>query len=168
MSLRPPSAQRAWDAHYSGDPAFLQPPPRPDGEPTDEYKTAIDQYVARLTAAKETGDWKPLLIEGQQPTKFVMGQVDRNVWRSIMDRVVLPADNPRNIGQVALHALLFRLSVKDVVGFPAFHRLPDPHWDNWTMAPSDLVTTLDEIDPRIVGELGSDVFMRLRGVGPKP
>jgi hypothetical protein len=34
------------------------------------------------------------------------------------------------------------------------------------MAQSDLVTTLDQISPGIVGELGMGVFRRLQGVGP--
>ncbi len=164
--IRPPSAQRDWDAFFSGDSAFVQPPTL-DDPPTDEQKSALEQYAAKLTTARETGDWKPLLIEGQAPTKFVMRQVDRNVWRSIMDRAVLPGDSPRHIGQVSLNALLFRLACVSVVGWDKFERQPDPSWEFWAMAPAKLVTDLDEIDPRIVGEIGSLVFERLRGVSGK-
>jgi hypothetical protein len=163
--IRSPSVVRDWDAFFSGDPAFTQPP-KSEGEPTDADKEAAESYIAALKAARETGDWKPLLVDGQTPTKFVMRQVDRNIWRAIMDRAVLPGDSPRHIGQVSLNALLFRLSIKEVVGWDKFDRQSDPNWDFWTMAPASLVTQLDEIDPRIVGEIGSLVFERLRGVRP--
>lgn len=163
--IRPPSQARDYDLFFSGDPAFRQPQ-RLGVDATDEQRAELEQYLATLRAAKETGSWSSLLIEGQVPTKFVCQQVDRNVWRSLTDRAILPVDSPRHIGQVALHALLFRLAIKEVVGWPRFGREPDPTWDGWTMAPASLVTQLDEIDPRIVGEIGSDVFARLRGVGP--
>jgi hypothetical protein len=169
--IRPPSQQRDYETYVSIDPAFRQPPPAPGDTATDEeraqYKEARADYDAKLTAAKETGDWKPLLIEGQTPTKFVLGQVDRNVWRSLMDRAMLPVDSARYVGQVAMNALLFRLAIRDVVGFDKFERLPDANWDHWTMAPPSLVTTLDEISTAIVGEIGSAVFRRLQGISGK-
>ena len=170
MILRPPSAQKQWDAYVSIDPAFKQAPTKPGDDATDEikeaYKVDFAAYAVTLGNAKDTGDWSKLAIEGQTPTKFVLGQVDRNIWRAIMDRAVLPGDSPRHIGQVTLYALLFRLSIKSIVGWDKIERTPDYGWDGWVMAPADLVSTLDEIDPRIVGELGMEVFGRLRGVRP--
>ncbi len=169
--IRPPSAVRDFDAFFSGDSAFTQPPADPPDDASDDakkaHKEAVEGYIAKLRAARETGDWKPLLIEGQTPTKFVLRQVDRNIWREIMDRAVLPGDSPRHIGQVTLNALLFRLACISIAGWDKFERLPDAKWDLWSMAPASLVTQLDEIDPRIVGEIGSLVFERLRGVSGK-
>lgn len=170
--IRLPSAVKQYDDFVSIDPAFIQPPaPLGEGATEDErkaYTEALDQYLAKLKAAKETGDWRPMLIEGQVPTKFVLGQVDRNIWRTVMDRAMLPGDSPRHIGQIALYALLFRLALKSVVGLGDFkvERAPDPQWENWTMAQASVVTELDGIDPRIVGELGAGVFKRLQGVSP--
>ena len=166
--IRPPSSQRQWDAFTSIDPAFAQRPALP-AEPTDADRSALADYDAKITAAKETGDWRALLVEGQSPTKFVMGQIDRNTWRAIMDRAVLPGDSPRHIGQIALHALLVRLALRSVVGFGdvKIERQADPQWEYWPMAQAEIVTQLDEIDPRIVGELGSDVFKRLQGASPR-
>lgn len=163
--IRPPSQAKDYDLFYSGDPAFRQPP-KVVGDATDEQRAELDRHFASLRSAKETGNWSALLLDGQVPTKFVCCQVDRNVWRSLTDRAILPVDSPRYVGQVALHALLFRLAVKEIVGWPAFRRESDPSWDGWVMAPASLVTQLDEIDPRIVGEVGADVFARLRGVNP--
>lgn len=168
--ISPPSQQRDYDAFFSGDPAFVQPPSLPSGEVSEAaqkaYEDDLAQYLVKLKAAQETGDWKPLLLDGQSATKFVLRQVDRNVWRAIMDRAVLPGDSPRHIGQVILNALLFRLAIKEIVGWDKIERQRDPAWDNWVMAPASLITHLDEIDPRIVGEIGALVFDRLRGVRP--
>jgi hypothetical protein len=170
MITRLPSAQKPDDAHVSIDPAFRQPPADPGEKATDEeraqYKEARADYDAKLTAARDTGDWKPLLIEGQTPTKFVLKKVDRNVWRALMDRAMLPVDSARYIGQVMMNALLFRLAVVSISDFDKFDRAPDPQWDGWEMADAKLVTQLDEISTAIVGEVGGAVFRRLQGVRP--
>lgn len=172
MSFRLPSAQKQYDDYCSLDPAFIQPPSPPAEGASDSeresFKAAAEEYLAKLTAAKETGDWSALRIDGQTPTKFVLGQVDRNVWRAIMDRAVLPGDSPRSIGQITLHSLLFRLALKSIVGLGdvKVERAPDHNWEGWVMAQADIVTQLDEIDPRIVGEIGAGVFKRLQGIRP--
>lgn len=168
--IRTPTLQRTWSAFASCDPAVARPPERPASDASADdiaaYKTALEDYAAKIKAAKEAGEWKPVLAGSDLPTRFQMGQVDRNVWRSIQDRCILPGDSPRYIGMVALNALLFRLSVREIAEYPKFERLPDPNWDHWVMAPASLITQLDEIDPSIVGEIGTEVFNRLRGVSP--
>lgn len=170
--IRPPSAAKQYDEFCTVDPAFIQPPKKPADDASDadkaEHAAALESYRAKLKAARETGDWKPMLLDGQTPTKFVLGHVDRNIWRSIIDRATLPGDSPRHIGQTTLHSLLFRLALKSIVGFGdvKVERNPDPQWDFWTMAQADIVTQLDEINPVIVGEIGERVFERLRGVSP--
>lgn len=168
--IRPPSLVRSWDSYYPRDSALKQAPraPAEDAPQVDreEFKLQAEAYVVALRTCRETGDWSPLRIEGQEPTKFVMGQVDRNIWRELIDRAQLPADSPRRIGYTTLLALLFRLSIKQIVGWDSFKRAPDADWDGWTMAPADLVNTLDDIDPGIVGELGSEVLDRLKATRP--
>jgi hypothetical protein len=168
--IRPPSLAKPFDLFVTCDPAIIRAPSRPAENCTPEeveaYKTALAEYATKIRNARETGDWQPVVVEGQVPTKFVMGQVDRNVWRAVMDRAVLPGDSPRHIGQITLNALLFRLAVRNVVGLDAFSRSADSHWDGWVMAPASLVTQLDEIDPSIVGEIGAEIFRRLQTVSP--
>ena len=172
MSFRPPSNQRQYDTYSSLDPAFIQAPPVPGENATDDEKRAAEDYLAKLKAAKQTGDWSPMLAPGKtlaDATKFVLGQVDRNVWRAIMDRAgQLPPDSPRFIGFSTLQSLLFRLALKSVVGFGdvKVERLPDPQWDNWTMAQSSIVTMFDELNPLIVGEIGIGILNRLKGDDP--
>jgi hypothetical protein len=166
--IRPPSLQRNWDAFVTSDSAIIPAPKRADSPDDESHKKALEEWAAKIRSARDMGDWKPVIVDGQTPTKFVMSHVDRNIWRSVMDRAVLSPDSSRFIGQIALNALLFRLSVREIPEFKKFERLPDPNWDNWTMAPAQLVNDLDEIDPSIVGELGSEVLRKLQGIDPKP
>lgn len=164
--LRPPSLAKAYDDYYSGDPAFAQEPAL-SAEPTESEQAALDDYLAKLKSAKQTGDWSALLLPGATPTKFVLDQVDRNVWRSIVDRGGLPDTNPRWIGPAQLLSLLFRLAIKDIPGFDfRIERAPDPQWDGWVMAHPKVIDVLDRIDPGIVGEIGGGVYRKLRTLDP--
>jgi hypothetical protein len=168
--IRPPSLVRSWDAFYPKDPAFKQAPALPaDDAPQadrDEFKLQAEAYLTTLRTCRETGDWSPLRIEDREPTKFVMGPVDRNIWRELLDRCQLSTSSPRSIGFTTLLALLFRLSVRQIVGWEKIVREPDPDWGDWTMAPADLVDQLDNIDSGIVGELGREVLEKLKATRP--
>jgi hypothetical protein len=171
--IRLPSLQRAVDCYFSGDPALKQPPVAPDKDASEEsiaaYKSAFAEYDATLTACQETGQWAPLLIDGQVPLKFVLGQVDRTIWRSVIDRGALPNNNPRHIGTGALLSLLFRLALRDLVGADGVvvQRSSDSHWDGWVMAQPEIVTVLDAANHNIVSEIGGSVYRRLLGISPK-
>jgi hypothetical protein len=159
MIIRPPSYQREYTDHWPGDPAFVQPP-------SDESE--LKEYERKLRVARETGDWKPLLVEGAQPTAFIMGQVDRSIWRALGGRMMLPSSNPRWIGSAEGVALLFRLALVKIVGLDVeVDRRPDPRWEGWVMASPEVVNVLDAIDMGIVGELGDQVYLRLRGLSGK-
>lgn len=170
--IRLSSYQRDYDIYWSGDPALEQPPIDPGRAVSDEtiaaFKAALAAYQTKLTAARETSDWSALILENQVPLKFVMQQVDRNIWRAIIDRGSLPLDNPRLIGPGVLSSLLFRLAVKDIPGGEIkVVRAPAPEWDGWVMAQADIVSALDFVNPAIVSELGMDVYRRLVGVPKK-
>lgn len=170
--IRPPSLQRTYDDFFTLDPAFIQRPADLPADASDDekaaHKSAVEDYEAKIAAAKETGKWEAVLVPGAVPTKFVVGQVDRNIWRAILDRTWLPPDSPRYIGQAALVALLFRLAIQNITGFEVkVDRRPDPKWDGWEMASADIITTLDSIDIRIVGQIGTGVYGRLMEVSGK-
>ena len=173
MITRQPSYQREYTDHWSRDPALEQSPVAPPAEAAAEAKaaheTAVANYERKLRVARETGNWQPMVLDGQSPTSFVMGQVDRNAWRAIEDRMKLPADNQLRIGAKQGMALLFRLAVQRIVGLDLeVVRRPDPRWEGWVMAQPDLVTELDNnFHEDIVSELGDEVFVRLRGLSPK-
>jgi hypothetical protein len=169
--IRLPSLQRAYDDFYSRDPAIIPAPEEPlataTGDEIEKYKKDAEEYVAKIRAAKETGRWDEVILPGAVPTKFVMGQVDRNVWRSIADRFDLPEDNKQHIGLNQLSSLLFRLALRDIVGLDIkVNRHVDPEW-GWDLASPDVVTVLDQADARIVGELSGGVYRRLQEIPKK-
>jgi hypothetical protein len=171
LAIRLPSLQRAYDDFYSRDPAIIAAPELPAVTATDDeikaYKKAAEEYAAKIRAAKETGRWDEILVPGAVPTKFVMGQVDRNVWRTIADRFQLPEDNKQHIGMSLLSSLLFRLALRDIAGLDfKVVRHVDPEW-GWEMAQPEIVTVLDQADPRIVGELSGGVWKRLQDIPGK-
>lgn len=173
MITRPSSLVREYDEYVSIDPSFVQAPePPPENaapEVIEAYAKELADYAAKVSSARETGDWQSMLIDGAKtPTKFVMRQVDRNIAREISDRVELDPDNPRRIGNNVGFCLLFRLAIVRIVGGPEgaegkIERAKDPRWDDWVMATPSVVNALDEIDRRIVTELGRTVFQRIRG-----
>lgn len=166
--IRLPSLQRAYDDFYSRDPAVIPEPTEPaktaSVEEWEAHKKSIDEWLTKIRAAKETGRWDEVLVPGGVPTKFVMGQVDRSVWRTIADRFQLPDDNKQHIGWNQLSSLLFRLAVREIAGIDIkVQRHVDSEW-GWEMASADIVTVLDQADPRIVGELSAGVWKRLQDI----
>jgi hypothetical protein len=173
IQFRAPSLTKPWDEFVSIDPVFVQPPAPPADDASEEvraeYKRLLAEYGAKLRAARETGDWQPLVADGRrldEATKFTLLQVDSNVWRELLDRATLPLNTPMRIGGATLRAVLVRLAIKAIPGFPiAIERELDDQW-GYTMARADVIDVLDRHDSRIVGELGTRIMERLRGVGP--
>lgn len=166
--IRFPSLQKTYDDFYTGDAAIIPRPEAPSTSASTEeieaYQAALKEWGTKIKAAKETGQWGPVLVPGGVPTKFVMGQVDRNAWRSIVDRMQLPEENKLHIGLTQLSSLLFRLAVREVPGIEVkVTRYVDEQW-GWEMAQPELVTLLDMADPKIVGELSAGVWQRLQEI----
>lgn len=170
--LRQPSLQKPYPDFFTGDPSVIKPPKAPEKDADEkavaDYKRELEEFRTKIMNAKETGDWSAITVPGETITQFVMGHVDRNLWRSLMDRAALPADNPRYIGPVMMAALLTRLSIQSIVGWDVkVERRSDDDWDGWTMAQPELIQKLDDLDTRIVSELGGGVFRRLQTISPK-
>ena len=170
--LRPPSLSKSWDEYVSIDGAFVQAPTLADDandEAKAEFAKAAEDYAAKLKAARETGDWTPMLAPGRalnEATRFTMLQVDRNIWRELLDRSTLPLDVPNRLGPAMLRALMVRLALKSIAGLDLkIERSIDDRW-GYEMAQADTVSYLDSIDPRVVGELGTRVIERMRGASP--
>lgn len=169
--IRQPSLQRPYSDFYSGDPAVIPRPLPPPLDASDDeralFKRNFDEYRTKITVAKETGNWTEVAVPGQSITSFLMGHVDRTIWRSIVDRQALPDDNARYIGPATMLQILVRLSVQSINGWDfKIERHVDSDW-GWAMAQPELIQTLDNIDPKIVAELGGGVFRRLQTIHPK-
>lgn len=89
IGLRPPSLQREYDDFWSGDPALLQPPMPPDETASDELKKAwlaeITAHAELLQRARESGDWTPLFLAGQNPTKFTLRPLPAHAYALLAD-----------------------------------------------------------------------------------
>lgn len=124
--IRPPSLCKKYDAFFSGDEAFKQPPPAPR-EPTSSASDAdraeyekelkahekrVEDHVHAWKVARETGDYGALLSGDGIPTKFVMEPMSSDTWAVLIDMVQSKA-----IGDKELSVLSFRAALVDVVNF---------------------------------------------------
>jgi hypothetical protein len=171
--LRPPSLYKTWDEYVSIDGAFIQAPTPPEEGASDEaraeYEKAAEEYLAKLKSSRETGSWEQMLAPGRtlnEATKFTLLQVDRNTWRDLLDRHTLPLDVPNRIGPGLMRAVMVRLALKSITGLDVkVERSIDDKW-GYEMAQPDIVSYLDAINPRVVGELGTRIMERMRGADP--
>ena len=74
--IRLPSLSKPSHAFVSFDDAIVQPPQPPadsaDEEALAAYKKAAEEHYAKIRAARQTGDWAPVTIEGKHPLRFLM------------------------------------------------------------------------------------------------
>lgn len=167
--LRLPSIQKEYDDYWSGDPAFVQPPKEPGKEASDEarakWKEAVAEHLAKIKRARETGDWSSLLIEGEQPTKFIMKPLKGQQLRFLIDEH-MRADQFR-IGDAQLSSLVFRCAFSAVKNLGvAYNDKPVRHPDLGLIASSDVTDMLDQIDQSIVAELASVAFEKAQNLNP--
>ncbi len=156
--IRPPSVQKPYDEFYSGDPAFVQPP-------KDASEAALKDYAAKVKRARDTGDWSPLLIEGVQPTRFVMQVIKGDQWRWLLDQS--SRDDEFKIGPAEFWHLMFRCALVEVANLGAeVNSKPVKHRHLGAIAPVDVPNLLDTFDAAIVTELASAAFERSRTLNP--
>jgi hypothetical protein len=154
--IRPPSNQKPYDLFFSGDEAIVQLP----ANATDEQKAT---HARLLKTARETGDWRPVLVEGKAPTKFVMKPMPGTVYRTLMDMVMLNEVGPSMVPQLA-----FRICITEITGLGIDFELKHVASSKLgTLASTEVTDLLDGADLRIVTELGNEVLRRAREVSPK-
>lgn len=149
--------QRQYDEYWSGDPAFVQR----DATWTDQQKAEHDN---KIRIARETGDWMPLLVEGMQPTKFIMRALPGKISRKLVDDI-----NFGKIGSAVLASVSFRAAILSIENGPSdLPAITQVQTDYGPIASTDISDALDALALEIVGELGSVVLARARGPSPKP
>lgn len=156
--IRLGSLQKDYDFYVSSDPAFIRLPK----DASEEDRKA---YAAKWKAARETGDYSPLLVTPDaQPTKFVLGRVKSEIWRQLQDRASLPLSEPLHLGFVTMMALFARLALRAIpsLDMKLEHKM-DSAW-GFSMAPADVVDVLDSTDTSIVAEIGTEVLRRISQV----
>lgn len=152
--IRPPSNQNHYDMFWSGDPAFVQL----DDNPTDAQK---EEHTRKWRIARETGNYGGLLIEGMQPTRFVVRPLPGDCNRKLIDRMFAG-----RIGGLELNALVFRAALVDVVGFGDF-KVKMVESEFGPIASHEITNALDESARGCVNELGIEILNRAAGVSGK-
>lgn len=154
--LRLPSNQREYDEYWSGDPAFHQP------ADSDEARA---EHAAKIKRARETGDWSPLLIDGETPTKFVMRPIKGDQWRWLVDEAT--REDEHRMGPALFNQLMFRCAVVSVKNLGMkVNEDQVRHKKLGMIAPKDIPDVLDSIDASIVTELAGVAFERARNINP--
>lgn len=99
------------------EPAIGPRPDRKDGESDEEFRARAEAWAAPLRewgkplrVARETGDYKPILKDGEQPTIFVLRQITATEWTAI-DSALARVDGSR-----AAMLLLARIGVLRLEG----------------------------------------------------
>jgi hypothetical protein len=116
--IRPPSNQKQYDAVFSGDEAFVQPPDAPADDATPEqlekYQGEIEEYQHKWQVARETVDgYRALMLEGAgEPTFFTMRPLTADQFALLVDM------RRGGMGGNEVNILAFRAALISVRNFP--------------------------------------------------
>lgn len=161
LAATPSSLQGRFSLVYTGDPALQ---PRPADLPDDadeaarkERTAAQEKYDHDLKVCRETGNWSALIVPGASPTLFSFELPRGEKRRGLIDAYrTLLIDGKESTAA----SRLVRSTLRDVTNWPG----PKLAWieeDGVRLVAEDVVTFLDDITPRIVGELAGLVRERL-------
>lgn len=149
--LRLPSLQKEFAFVYSGDDALVQPP---------EDAAARADYDHKLTVARETGDYSALLLEGRQPSQFILRPIPGDALRRLFD-------GAGKLGNNTLASMSFRLAIVRVVDLAGVEVKHEVDKNLGRIATVGVVNALDSIDPAIVNEAGLHALVRSQGIPGK-
>lgn len=186
MLNAPRSLFKPYDEFYSGDPAFVQPPPEPSEGASPEaiakYKEAVEQLHARRRVARETSDWSGLLVDpSARPTRFTFKPLSSDVLAALDDYANGPGGQlfGMTVSLLAVRAALVKVThfVHPETGddWKVTHA-PDRRWPllgpiaNVEVCDAIWQTTTDDgkhIGVRIIGELYGALMLRANGLHPK-
>lgn len=165
MITRPPSNQHNRDDYWTRDPAFMQGPTHPDDKASPEalaaYAKGKEEHERKWRVARETGNYAELLIQGAQPTKFIMRPIAGELVRKLID-----ASLAGKIGNLELNALAFRAAIVDVVNFGDV-KVQMITSDLGPIADVAIANELDACAKGCVNELGGEAFSRAVGLSGK-
>lgn len=161
--LRTPSLQRTTDDFWPGDPAFVQPPERAEGQSEETFLESVKEYESKLRVARETGNWSSMLGGGDgQPTKFVFRRIPGDVYRKLVDDAMFGRIGPGEYAQ-----MMVRLALVDVVNL-GDAKVEIAKTERYgRIATLDIVNRLDDITPHIVRDLAEEIRKRQEAVSPK-
>lgn len=149
--IKAPSLIHEFDLAWSEDPAFDATKARTASGPSPAFE-----------AARELGEYGPMLLEGERPTLFRVKRLSGDTIRRITDDL-----QAGRLGWMGLSQLAFRYAFRSVSGLDGldakFGKLNGQ--PVLTEAGTDY---LDAIAPGIVNELGTYIYqLSVRGADPK-
>ena len=128
--IKAPSIQHEFTLVFSGDPALSLP------EDPDERARV-------LKVARETGNWAPLIIDGQQPTLFHFKDLTRSEFGWWDGERCHSARLGRPLGALEASDLVLRLALRTVDNFGKHKVSRKQHGPVW-LADSDIINALNE------------------------
>ena len=152
--IKPPSLVADYTLIYSGDPAL-----KPIEDPVERERV--------LEQARETGDWRELLIEGEAPTTFTI----RNLPGSVYDYWCGEVRRGQLVDREAA-ALLFRLALTKIDNFGKLvveHTKIDGHRAAKISVLDEIYSALGGTGSLVVSEIAGHVLTRSEpALRPKP
>lgn len=141
--IKPPSIQTEYTLIYSGDPALNLP----------EDEAARDHA---LSQARQSGDWRALIREGESPTLFHFGQITRTQRDWIVGEM-----QRRQLCAPELDALIVRVGLRRIENL-------GPHKVTRTksaaagfhLVDEDTINTLENLSAALIPELSGVVWER--------
>lgn len=136
-----PDEIKALDEQHKKDLAKLEEEAQPD--------------LDRLTVARETGDYKPILKDGESPTWFHLRVIPGTLMRSFQSAL-----SSNELADFNVPALALRLALTKVENLEGVtcEQERDPKYG--TIAKSSIIDALDAINAGIVNELGGFALSR--------
>lgn len=167
--IKPPSVQKTYDAFYKGDPAVISIDPviaamPPEAEKRIEAEQKLD---ARITRARETGQWEDALLPGERPTIFTFKQLPSAISGELYSML---KDARSHRDQYTVYRLAFLLAIIEVKNLPdageinfvthsQFGRMATPEF-------LDRAQCSGQLGAAIMVDLGSYVIYRAGAASP--
>lgn len=158
---------------FASDPAVRQPvlPSDPGPDADDDARAEVKRATEAAAAtyreawrvARETDEWKPMLVDGESPTYFVCQWIPREAWRRWSD---LRRENGGSMGDQEAESALVRLALVGIenLNWPGFS-FPRPIYDGElrdNAAPRALFDELRRIRgldvDRLIGFLAGQIY----------
>ena len=141
--IKPPSIQSEYTLIYSGDPSLNLP----------EVEAERDHA---LSQARQSGDWRALIREGEQPTLFQFGQITRTQRDWIIGEM-----QRRELSPPELDALIVRVALRRIDGLGSHKVVRARHQAaGFHLADEDTLNLLDSISAAIIPELSGAAWER--------
>jgi len=113
--LRLPSLTKPYHAFVSFDDAIVQPPQLADNaseEQRTEWLKALEDHAAKMRAARQTGDWSAITVDGKTPVRFLLRPMPFD------GLAVVSGMRERRENQEDILLLAVRLCLIDIEGIP--------------------------------------------------